>query len=123
METASKTLGILGEELASHYVRKRGYKLLVRNYRCPLGEIDLVARDRNTLVFIEVKTRRSLERGLPTESITSHKRAQITRCAQYYLKQYAVSEVPCRFDAVSVILSPEKEPDIELIRDAFREGL
>lgn len=122
METTFKTLGIVGEELACQFVKARGYKVLLRNYKCPLGEIDLVAKEKGVLVFMEVKTRRSLEMGLPVESITFHKRAQITKCAKYYLKRYRIADVPCRFDVVSVFLEQDKNPEIELIQNAFCEG-
>ena len=122
METTFKTLGIVGEELACQFVKARGYKVLLRNYKCPLGEIDLVAKEKGVLVFMEVKTRRSLEMGLPVESITFHKRAQITKCAKYYLKRYRIADVPCRFDVVSVFLEQDKHPEIELIQNAFCEG-
>ena len=122
METASQTLGLLGEELAGHYLARWGYKILLKNYECPLGEIDLVAKEKGALVFIEVKTRSSLSAGSPLESVTFHKRAQITKCAKYYIKRYGIKDVPCRFDVVSILLLPGEEPQIELIEDAFREG-
>ena len=122
METASKTLGIIGEELAAQYLRNRGYKVLLRNYECLLGEIDLVARHKDTLVFVEVKTRSSEEMGLPAEGVTLRKRQQIIRCAKYYLKRYRLEDVPCRFDVVSVWMLEGREPVLEVIPDAFGEG-
>ena len=121
METASQTLGILGEELAFHYLSKIGYKILLKNYECNLGEIDLIAKQNGMLVFIEVKTRRSDAMGLPQESVTFQKRRQIVKTAQYYLKRYGIHNAPCRFDVVSIrMLSPT--PQIDLICDAFGEG-
>ncbi len=122
METASQTLGILGEELAYHFVKRNGYKVLLKNYKCPLGEIDLVAKEKGALIFMEVKTRSSLQMGLPAESVTFHKRTQLAKCAQYYLKRYRIVEVPCRFDVVSILMENGKEPRIEVIKDAFSEG-
>ncbi len=122
METASQTLGIIGEELAYHYLAKKGYKILLRNYESPLGEIDLIAKEKGTLVFVEVKTRRSLLMGLPLESVTFHKRTQIVKTAQYYMKRYGIKNLPCRFDAVSIVLLPNQEPEIQVIQDAFSEG-
>ena len=122
METASRALGIIGEELAYYYLIKKGYKILLRNYESPLGEIDLIAKEKGALVFIEVKTRSSLLMGLPLESITFHKRTQIVKTAQHYMKRYGIKDVPCRFDAVSIVLKHGQEPDIEVIQDAFREG-
>ncbi len=122
MENPSQTLGLLGEELAFHYLRGCGYKILLRNYECPLGEIDLIAKEKGALVFVEVKTRSSDAMGLPSESVTAFKRHQIVKTAQYYMKRYGIHDVSCRFDVVSVILTKEGEPSIELIADAFGAG-
>lgn len=122
METASQTLGIVGEELASHYLSANGYKVLLKNYECALGEIDLIAKEGGCLVFIEVKTRRSLAMGLPAESVTFQKRHQIIKVAEYYVKRYGIKDVPCRFDVVSVILPADNKPEIEVIKSAFEVG-
>ncbi len=122
MENASQALGALGEEMAFHYLRSRGYKVLIRNYRCVFGEIDLVARDKDTLVFVEVKTRRDESMGPPAESVTFHKRGQITRSARQYLKSHGLHDVPCRFDVVSLLMRSGCEPEILLIAGAFGEG-
>ena len=121
MENALQTLGILGEELAAQYLASRGYKILLKNYECLLGEIDLIAKERGVLVFIEVKTRSSDEMGSPAESVTREKKRQISKSAAYYLKRYGIKNVPCRFDVVAVLLSAGAEPMIELIQDAFME--
>ena len=121
METASKALGIAGEKMASACLRLRGYQILLENYRTPLGEIDLIAKHDDVLAFVEVKTRRSLDKGEPVESVTHRKRRQIVKVAQYYLKRYAVCDFPCRFDVVSVLLLPAGMPQIELLQDAFGE--
>ena len=122
METASQTLGILGEELAGHYLARLGYKILLKNYENSLGEIDLIAKEKGTLVFIEVKTRSSLIMGSPLESVTFHKRTQIVRCAKYYMQRYGIRDLPCRFDVVSILIPPGEEPQIEVIENAFSEG-
>ncbi len=122
METTSQTTGTIGEELAYHFLCRNGYKVLLRNYECALGEIDLVAKESGALVFIEVKTRSSEAMGSPAESVTFHKRNQIVKTAQYYLKRYGIKDVPCRFDVVSVLLPPGEEPVVELIKDAFQVG-
>ena len=119
VETTSKAVGILGERLAFSYLRKRGYKILLANYVSPVGEIDLVARDGSSLVFVEVKTRRSEAMGVPAESVTFRKRRQIVKAAQYYLKEYNLFDRDCRFDVVSIYLFSETEPRIELIQNAF----
>ena len=122
METASQTLGVIGEELAFHFLNARGYKILLKNYECVLGEIDLIAKEKGVLVFVEVKTRSSLEMGTPAEGITFHKRHQIVKTAQYYLKRYGIKNVPCRFDVVSILMERNKKPQIEIIQNAFGVG-
>lgn len=119
MQNALQALGVIGEELACHFLAGRGYKILLRNYECLFGEIDLIAKEKGALVFVEVKTRRSAAMGPPAESVTFHKRGQIAKCAQYYLKRYGIRDVPCRFDVVSILMEPDKDPAIELIPDAF----
>lgn len=116
------TLGAVGEELAVRFLQAQGYQLLVRNYTCGLGEIDLVARDGGYLVFVEVKTRRSDLQGLPVEAVTPRKRRQVIKVAKAYLQaRVAVGEADCRFDVVSVLLRRGEEPVVEVIRDAFGE--
>lgn len=122
METTSQTLGLIGEALACDYLAAKGYKILLKNFECPLGEIDLIAKEKGTLVFIEVKTRSSLAMGLPMESVTFRKREQIVKVAQYYMKRYGIKNLPCRFDVVSILMVPDKTVQIELVQDAFREG-
>ena len=122
MESPSQTLGILGEELAFQYLKRRGYKVLLRNYGSPLGEIDLIAKEKGALVFIEVKTRSSEAMGLPSESVTAMKRRQILKSARYYIARYGIHDVPCRFDVVSVLLPKEGEAAVEVIENAFGEG-
>lgn len=122
METPPQALGILGEELAFHELRRRGYKVLLRNYECSLGEIDLIAKHNGYLVFIEVKTRSTDEKGVPAEAVTPLKRRQIVQVAKYYLKRYGIQDVPCRFDVVAVQVPPCEEPVIDVIEAAFGEG-
>ena len=122
MEPTSQTLGLVGEELACHFLEANGYKILLKNYECTLGEIDLIAKENGSIVFIEVKTRRSEAMGAPVESVTHQKRRQIVKTAQYYLKRYGIKDSPCRFDVVSVLVPPGEETKIEIIKDAFLEG-
>jgi len=110
-------LGEKGEALAVKFLKKEGYKIVSRNYRTPAGEIDIVALDRGTLVFVEVKTRESLEFGLPFEAVNISKKRKITGAALIYLKK--LKDIPpCRFDVVSIFYKDQK-PEYELIRDAF----
>ncbi len=109
-----------GEKAAKAYLRGRGYTILEENYRTPLGEIDLIAREGDTLVFIEVKTRRSGLFGLPQEAVTAAKRHQIVKVAEYYLSRAGSPAADCRFDVVAVALSGEgRSPQCTLIPNAF----
>lgn len=110
--------GGLGEELACQYLKKLGYKILERNFRIRGGEIDIVAKDKDYLVFVEVKTRYSHEYGLPVESITPWKIKSLLKTAQFYLFRKNWKDGPYRLDFVSVDLSNDPEyPEIELIKD------
>ncbi|MFC2070987.1 YraN family protein, partial [Chloroflexota bacterium] len=81
-----RNTGILGEKLAGDLLKKRGYKILEKNYRCPRGEIDIIARHKDTLAFIEVRSKTSLEFGTPEESITPIKKEKIRTTALHYLQ-------------------------------------
>jgi putative endonuclease len=113
-----KEIGQKGENLAVAYLQNLGYKVLERNYRCKLGEVDIIARDNDTLVFIEVRTRSSLDFGLPQESINRRKRHQISKVALEFMLRKKMKNIPARFDVVAISLEPGKEK-IDLIRDAF----
>lgn len=117
----NKWLGDRGERAAEHFLRKRGIRVIVRKYETSRGEIDLVARERDTLVFVEVKTRR---RGEPAEAVTPEKQRRLTRAALAFLKQHALLDqgVPCRFDVIAIVwpdADAEGKPEIEHIRSAF----
>jgi putative endonuclease len=111
-------LGDRGENRAARYLRERGYKILIRNFRCPLGEIDIVARDGRTLVFVEVKTRAEDE-PMPEDQVNGFKRHQITKAAKYYLTRYGVPQPPSRFDVVAVVWPDGKEPQVRHTQHAF----
>ena len=116
----SKLLGNRGERLAAGYLRKQGYQILFRNYRSRWGEIDLVARDGDCLVFVEVKTRRTDRAGVPAEAVTPAKQAQLTRLALAFLKRYRRLEQAARFDVVAITWNDEGSPPlVEHLRDAF----
>ena len=80
-----KELGKIGEEISSNYLKKCGYKIIERNYRCRSGEIDIIAKDKEELVFIEVKTRSNLCFGKPREAVDTYKQNHIYKTVQYYL--------------------------------------
>jgi putative endonuclease len=113
-----KEIGQRGEEMAVAYLQNLGYKVLERNYRCKLGEVDIIARDNDTLVFIEVRTRSSLDFGLPQESINRRKRHQISKVALEYMIRRKLKNIPARFDVVAISLEPGKE-NVDHIKDAF----
>ena len=112
------SLGKKGEELAISQLKALKYKILERNYKCPLGEIDIIARDKNMLVFIEVKTRATRDFGAPAAAVDQRKQRQLSRVALTYLNQKKLFDIPARFDVVAVELVPPS-PRIEIIRDAF----
>lgn len=95
-------LGEKGEELALRYLQSKGYQILERNFRCRLGEIDLIALDRDCLVFVEVRTRTNARYGLPLETITETKKRKIRRTAQYFLSGGKYQDLYARFDVVAV---------------------
>ncbi len=114
--------GILGERLAKDFVKKRGYRILETNYRCPEGEIDIVAKDKDCLVFIEVRTKTSREFGSPEESITLTKRERLRAVASRYRQTHSNLPPLWRIDVVAVELDQKgKLSRIELIENAVRE--
>jgi putative endonuclease len=110
--------GEAGEALAARLLRKKGYKIIETNYRTPLGEIDLIARDGDAIVFVEVKARRSLHFGNPKGAVTPRKQRKISMVALYYLKATRQSQSKARFDVVA-IHSAVQPPEVEIIRNAF----
>lgn len=108
--------GKRAEALAADYLQRRGLAVVARNYRCPMGEIDLILRDGATLVFAEVRLRKNSAFGGAAGSITQQKQRKLRLAAQHYLKTLA-SEPPCRFDAV--LLDRLDEGAVEWIKDAF----
>ena len=118
MKDPRRQLGDAGEDLAAAALKKQGYKILERNYVTPLGELDLIARQGKTYVFIEVKTRKNERFGPPQEAVHPAKQARLRRLAEYYLKQQRLGEVAVRFDVVGIILA-DGVPRVEIIQDAF----
>ena len=108
-----------GEGIAAAWLRLKGYRIEARNWRCPQGELDLVARDGDTLVFVEVKTRTSASAGAPEEAVDRRKQARLVRLAQAYLARLGGEPPPCRFDVVAVVGS-RLLPRVRHLRAAFR---
>jgi len=116
----AKLLGNRGERWAAKYLRKQGFQILHRQHRSRFGEIDLIALDGNSVVFIEVKTRRSASAGHPTEAVTSAKQRQLTRAAFAYLKRHRLLEHSARFDVVSLLWPADGlKPEVTHYRNAF----
>ncbi len=118
MTLARQELGKLGEELAVQELKRRGYAILARRYRTALGEIDIVAEDRDTLVFVEVKARVDAEFGTAAEAVTRWKQRRVVRMAEDYLLRHDVVGRPCRFDVVAIMLDGPA-PVVELFPNAF----
>lgn len=117
--TQSRTeLGRIGEDLACRELEKRGYFVLERRYRRRGGEIDIIARDGETMVFVEVKAREGKDFGDAAESVTPRKRRRMTHVALDYLARNHVAECPCRFDVVTIQVG-NGLPAIELYQNAF----
>lgn len=111
-------LGKSGEETAVGLLKENGYKVLSRNYKSKLGEIDIIARDKDTICFIEVKTRLSDRFGLPQESVSAHKQRQISKIALGFLKEKNLLACKARFDVISILFT-DGVPKLDLIKDAF----
>ncbi len=112
-------LGPSGERIGARYLRRRGYRIIKRNYRCVAGEIDIVAADGDTLVFVEVKTRRSDEAGDPENAVNHPKRVQITRAARFFIAESRAERVPCRFDVLAIVVPEKGKPVVTHFIDAF----
>jgi putative endonuclease len=113
------SLGKSGEECACRELERRGYAILARRYRTRFGEIDIVARDGKTMVFVEVKARTSERYGDPAEAVTLHKQARVTAMAEDYLARRHLHNVPCRFDVVAVAFEAGGTLKVEVFQHAF----
>ncbi len=110
--------GRRNEELAAEFLKKNGYRILKRNYRCKTGEIDIIAKDKGTICFVEVKARSNQNFGLPQEAVDRYKQKQIGKAAVSFLSSHALFGKSARFDVVSVLWQEER-PVFNLIKDAF----
>ncbi len=114
----TKPLGRKGENLAASHLRDRGWEILERNYRTRLGEIDLVCRDHDTIVFVEVKARTSADFARPDESVTHRKQAKLRRLVEEYLVTHRLESADVRLDVLGVTLGPQR-PEFEHIVGAL----
>lgn len=113
-------LGRRGEEAAARYLTSLGFRILERRFRTAAGEIDIVAREADTLVFVEVKARSSVSCGRPAEAVDGRKRARLLRAASLYLLRHGEQDQPCRFDVVEILMTAAGILKPRLIRDAFQ---
>ncbi len=118
MLSAPQRFGKKAEDLAARHLKRQGYKLITRNYRTKIGEIDIIAREGGTLVFIEVKARQSTRYGSPKAAVTPRKQHQIAKVALWYLKETDQLRAKARFDVVAVSRK-DGEATIEIVRNAF----
>ena len=117
---APKDLGEYGERLAESELLKRGYRIIERNYRCKLGEIDIVCKDADEIVIVEVKTRSSRTHGNPQDSITRSKARKLIALGASYLAERKIPDAQWRIDVVAIMIEPEGRPRIEVIPNAVQ---
>ena len=118
----NRLFGDRGERLAVRHLKKSGLKVVARNYRNRFGEIDIIALDGQTIVFVEVKTRKSYATGSPLEAVDETKQAKIIQVAEAYLKQRRLFEYSVRFDVIGIVWNedePNSKPELTHVRHAF----
>ena len=113
-------IGYTGEKIAARYLKKRGYKIITRNFKLKCGEIDIIAQDSECICFIEVKTRSSISFAEPYESVNYAKQKKIKKLAEIWLYMYKPPNTPCRFEIISILFNKSaKLNEIKHIKDAF----
>lgn len=115
----NRIFGDRGENLAARHLKKLGLRIVARQWRGRFGEIDLIGRDGNTVVFVEVKTRRSAVGSRPEEAVDRNKQRQLTRAAYEWIKRYGRDGWSYRFDVVAIVLPSDGVPEIKYIQHAF----
>ena len=103
----NRELGMKGEEAAARFLMHRGYDILERNWSCPAGEVDIIAKDDDALIFVEVKTRSDMSRGFPSEAVTKAKRERYEKIALAYIAEHSTVHLCVRFDTVSLVVVGE----------------
>ena len=131
-ERNSSRVGQIGEELAAHFLRKNGFRLVAANFKTPIGrnrldaqvtgEIDLIALDADVLCFVEVKTRSSDDFASPLAAVDLRKQRQIIRTARMYRKIFRLHHIKIRYDVISIVLPENARPTIELFKNYFNEA-
>lgn len=117
-ESPQGPLGVRGETYAAKYLRQKGYAIILRNYRTGMGEIDIIARDGKTLVFVEVKTRAD-DDPPPEAQVNAFKQHQITKMARLYLSKYGTPLPPARFDVIAIVWPAGGSPTVRHTINAF----
>lgn len=112
-------LGLRGEKRAERYLRRAGLSTIARRFSTPAGEIDLIMRDGDTIVFVEVKTRSDDRLADPEHAVNASKRRKLVRCARCFVNERKLHDRPCRFDIVSVIMPTEGDATVKHISEAF----
>jgi putative endonuclease len=115
----AREFGASGEDAAEKHLKTLGYKILERNYRTKMGELDIVASDGDTIVFVEVKSRRDTRFGAPELAVDARKQRQLTKAAWIYLTRTRSYKSPCRFDVVSIFSMPGEGLKVSVLKDAF----
>ncbi len=118
VQNQKQTLGKEGERIAERYLKKKGYRLVERNYRSPVGELDLIVLDRRVIVFVEVKTRSQERFGAPLESVHRTKQHKMMKAALFFLSRHKLHHREARFDVIGVSFG-DGEPAVEHIENAF----
>jgi putative endonuclease len=128
----TRLVGQLGEELAARFLEKNGYRMVVSNFKTPIGrnsrgvsvtgEIDIIALDEDVLCFVEVKTRSSDEFASPLAAVDLRKQRQITRTARIYRKTFQIKSMKIRYDVVSIVLNKTGKPKIEIYKAFWHES-
>lgn len=118
MQSQKQILGQEGEQIAERYLRKKGYRLVERNYRCPVGELDLIVLDRHVIVFVEVKSRSDDRFGLPLESVHLRKQRKMIKTALFFLNEHRLHHREARFDVIGISFTG-REPVVEHVQNAF----
>lgn len=115
---SQRSKGKIGEDVAVNFLKQNGYEILEQNYYYNHGEIDIIAKEGNTLAFVEVKSRRSTAFGEPEESVTPKKQELLRRTAEGYVSERNIGEIDCRFDVVSVVMKDGKAV-CKILKDCF----
>lgn len=117
----NRKVGTFYEQIAGKYLESIGYKILQFNYRCKVGEIDIVALDGNYLVFCEVKYRSDILKGMPSEAVDYRKQRILSKCALFYVSAHRCTQMPCRFDVIGILGSKDHcdQTEIRHYKNAF----